>query len=386
LRILIINYEFPPIGGGGGIFCYQLAKELVKNGHRVDYITSNYKNLPSYDSIAGINVLRVPVIGREEINVSTPMSLVTFLISCLSIGGVLCKYNTYDIINSHFVLPSALCGTILSRIFKIPHVISLHGGDIYDPSKMLSPHRIIFLRYIIRLLLNSCDCIVAQSTNTKNNIIKYYKPNKIVSIIPLGITKPDFPEISREKLGLSKKDILLISVGRLVKRKGFDYMIKALSKISHKNIKYLIIGNGPEYKNLKRLSKNLGEVMFLGQVSEEKKFQYLSISDFYILPSLHEGFGICLLEAMLCGLPIVATNNGGQTDFLVDGRNALLVSTKDVDGLAKAIDKLIENKALSKKMSKINSVEVKEFEINKIVRRYEDLYIQITKLRKNRYK
>lgn len=373
MKILMLNYEFPPLGGGGGVACYQIAKELAKN-HQVDYLTTAYKGLPKFEVVDGINVYRVSVLGRKELSTATLLSMLTFSPSSLIKGIGLCRINQYDIINTHFVIPSGPSGVVLSKLFNMSIIMSIHGGDIYDPSKKWSPHKHFVLRKIITWLLNNSDKITAQSNNTKNNANKYYHPNKEITVIPLGFIVPEFKKITRKELNLSEKEIILISVGRLIKRKGYEYAIQAVSKLPHQNVKYLIIGDGPEEKNLKDLAKQLGvedTVKFLGFVPEDKKFQYLSISDIYVLSSLHEGFGICLLEAMYCGLPIVSTDNGGQADFLVDGKNALMVPIEDNGSLAGQIETLIGRRTLRSQMSENNKTDIKKFYIENIAKEYE---------------
>ena len=377
-RILMINYEFPPLGGGGGVACYQMARELARN-YQMDYLTTGFKELPKFEVIDGIHIHRVSVLGRKELSTATFLSMLTFFPSSLLTGIKLCRRNRYDVINAHFIVPSGLTGISLSKIFGIPIVISVHGGDIYDPSKKCSPHRHFLLRKLIKWLLNNSDKVTTQSSNTKINTINYYKFNKQITIIPLGFTKPKFKEAKRNELGLYDDDIILISVGRLIKRKGYEYAIQAVSKLPYQNMKYLIIGDGPEEKNLTNLVKKLKmerKVKFLGFVSEEKKFQYLSVSDIYVLSSLHEGFGICLLEAMYCSMPIVATDNGGQTDFLVNGVNALLLPIKNSEILAEKIVQLIENNDLRNKMAENNRRDIKKYYIKNIAKEYEKLFWQ----------
>ncbi|WP_174591666.1 glycosyltransferase family 4 protein [Methanocella conradii] len=377
MKILMINYEFPPLGGGGGVACYQLAKELAKK-HCVDYLTTGFKGLPKFEVVDGINVYRVPVLGRTDISTATFLSMLSFLPSSLILGIGLCRKNRYDAINAHFVLPSGATGVVLSKIFKVPLVMSIHGGDIYDPSKKSSPHRHFILRKIITLLLNNSNYIIAQSNNTKENAIKFYAPKKDVQVIPLGFIEPVFNSVNRKQLNLSDNDIIIISVGRLIKRKGFDYALRAIAQLRYDNLKYLIIGEGPEKDNLKSLANQLkiqDKVEFLGYQSEEKKFQYLSNANIYLLSSLHEGFGVCLMEAMYCGLPIVSTENGGQIDLLRDRKNALFTPIMDPGALAKKISILIEDSDLSKKMGEQNRQDLKRFYIEHIVKKYEDVLI-----------
>lgn len=376
MRILMINYEFPPLGGGGGVACYHLAKEMAKD-HQVDFLTSGPKDLPNFEVVDGIRVHRVPVIGRKDLSTATILSMLTFVPSSLLKGIDLCINNKYDIINAYFVIPSGITGLFLSKLFKIPIVTSALGGDIYDPSKKWSPHRHCLLRRLIRFLTHHSDVITAESNDLRNKLVEYYKIDKLTSVIPLGFVKSDFEAVKRIDLGLSESDIILISVGRLVMRKAYDKAIRAVAKLPLQNFKYLIIGDGPEEARLRELARELEaeeKVQFLGFVSEKRKYQYLAVSDIYLLSSLHEGFGLCLLEAMYCGLPIVATNNGGQTDFLMEGRNAMLVPVEDEEAMAKKIEMLIADKGRRSTMSANNKDDVKRFYIDGISKDYIDLY------------
>src|SRR5208337_5447176 len=97
---------------------------------------------------------------------ATFCSMLSYLITGFVKGCSLILKNRYDVINTHFAIPSGPLGYILGKMFKIPNVLSLHGGDIYDPSKKLSPHNNFFFRRLVRFVLNSADRIVAQSNNT----------------------------------------------------------------------------------------------------------------------------------------------------------------------------------------------------------------------------
>jgi glycosyltransferase involved in cell wall biosynthesis len=258
-------------------------------------------------------------------------------------------------------------------MFHIPVTTSVYGGDVYDPSKNTSPHRFFFTRKLISWLLNSSDAIIAESGNIKELTEKYYQPKAKVEVIPVGFMVPAFAPVSREELGLRPDDFLIISIGRLVKRKGFDVAIQALAALPDQKMKYLIIGDGPEEQVLKALAKDLGvqdRVLFLGFQPEDKKYQYLAVADIYLLSSLHEGFGICLMEAMYSGLPIVSTDNGGQTDLLDDGRNALLAPAGDPGALAAKIKALVADYDARLRMRADNKKDIDKYSIKNVAGEY----------------
>jgi glycosyltransferase involved in cell wall biosynthesis len=379
-KLLMLNYEFPPLGGGGGRVSHSLAKGFREKGYHVDVITSGFGGLPKLETYHGMNIYRVPILGRKEKQTATFLSMFSFIFTGFMCGQKLCVRNEYRFINTHFVIPTGPLGFLLSKMFRLKNILSVHGGDIYDPSKKSSPHNSFYLRWVVRFLLNQSDKIVAQSSNTKQNTVRYYQPKRQIDIVPLSYEPYQFNLLSRTGLGLKKEKIYLISVGRFVKRKGFDYLIKSLQFLD-KDIELLIIGDGTEKPNLCQLAQQLGlidRVHLLGEVSEELKFQYLFNSDIYVLSSLHEGFGIVLQEAMQVGLPIVSTNHGGQVDLIEQDVNGLLVNPCDAESLARAIREVLADADLAHRMSYNNKNALKKYNIKNITQRYLDLLSTIT--------
>ena len=381
LKILIINYEFPPLGGGGGVVTYDLAIEWEKYG-RVDVLTSNFEGLDSFENVKGINIFRTRVFFRKSRDVASFISMLSFLITGFFTGFKLCKTNRYDIINTHFAVPSGPLGYVLGKFFKIPNVLSLHGGDIYDPSKKLSPHKSFIFGRIVKFILNRADKIVAQSTSTRDNTVTYYKPNKEIKIIPLAFHPPIMGRKGRESIGLDKDAFYFITIARLVKRKSMDTILYAMSKIGIKKIKFLVMGDGPEMGFLVNLANDLGlndRVKFLGHIAGEDKYHYLINSNSFILTPMYEAFGMVFLESMFIGLPIVCSNNGGHLDFLKDGENALLIDVGDVEACKKSMLRVYKEKELRSKMYRNNKKKVKDFYAESVAYEYIKIFRELKK-------
>src|SRR5437899_147046 len=145
MRILFCNYEYPPLGGGGGVINALLAEEMAKH-HEVTVLTSQGRQLPPVPLENGVRVVRSPVFFRKQEAVASLVSMLSFLPMGVRTGKELLRRTEFDVINTHFVLPTGPVGDALSRYAGIPNVLSLHGGDLYDPSKWTSPHRHPVLR------------------------------------------------------------------------------------------------------------------------------------------------------------------------------------------------------------------------------------------------
>src|SRR5690242_18107975 len=131
MRILFCNFEYPPLGGGGGVINALLAQELATR-HEVTVLTSRALGLAPEAIEKGVKIVRAPVYLRRQEAVASISSMFSFILSGLGRGKKLLATEEYDIINTHFVLPSGPVGDALSRISRIPNVLTVHGGDLYD--------------------------------------------------------------------------------------------------------------------------------------------------------------------------------------------------------------------------------------------------------------
>ena len=390
MRILVINYEYPPIGGGGGFVTRDILEYMAEQGHHITLITSRFKKLKKYENVNGVNIHRVRVIFRNKIETASMPSMLSYLPA--SIFAALYKYSggKFDIINTHFAIPSGPAGCVIGKLWKVPNVLSIHGGDIFDPSKFLSPHHTPLLSSTVRAMLKTADRVVAQSSDTRNNAYRYYRVNRPIDVIPLGIKKPVFDKKARSYFDLDSDDFVFCTIGRLVKRKNIDDILAVLSEIknSHK-FKFVVIGEGPQHDHLVRLISRLnleGKVIMAGNVSDEVKFQLLDLSDCYLSTATHEGFGLVFLEAMETGDPVICYNRGGQNDFLVDGKTGFLVELGDRKKFAEKVVELMNNSELHSNISAYNRKLVQSYYISACAEKYLSLFDETISKYHNRRK
>jgi len=381
LKILVLCHEYPPSGGGGGVGAQQYAQAWAAKGHRVTVLTSGTGTTDVKKSTAGVTVIRVLTVGRQDRATYTFFSMFSYLIfAFLYVLSHIKEFRDYDIMNTHFAVPNGPLGLLLSRLLGIPNVLTIIGGDIYDPTKKSSPHRSKFMRLVNSVVMNSADKVVAISSDTKMRAEKYYKIRKPITVINYGFSIPhNNGTHGPSQFPLDHGHYDLISVGRLVKRKGFEFLISSLKGLPS-NVRLLIVGDGPmenQLKNLARREKVNDRVFFLGYKPREQVYEYLKDADCFVLSSLHEGLGIVVQEAMYMGLPIVSTDNGGQVDLIKDSRNGLLVQPGDVNGLTCAIKKVFSDRTLARAFGRNNRKDIKKYYVSRNCQYYLALFEEL---------
>jgi len=379
VRILLLNYEFPPLGGGGGVACFDVARHLAKR-HHVDVVTTGFEGVPSFELRDGVRIHRVPVLARKHRETATKLSMLMYLPAAVRTVLQLSRTQPYDVMNTWFAVPTGPVGALLSRLLGLPNLLTLVGGDLYDPSKRMSPHRSAPMRAAVRWVLRSATSVTAISSDTMARARDYFGFSRAIEVIQLGVDRPEFSPAERTDLGLSDDKFYVVSVGRLVPRKAFADLIAAMVAIDAAEVELLIVGEGPERGRLESLAERLGvanRVHLMGLLSEERKYQLLAASDVFALTSMHEGFGLVFLEAMHCGLPIVATDEGGQRDILEDGKTGFLVQPGDVAAVAAKIAWLRERPEECRLLGLHNRKRASLFSAARCAEAYEELMVSV---------
>jgi glycosyltransferase involved in cell wall biosynthesis len=354
-----------------------LARELARR-HEVTVLTSGMGGLPPDATDHGVRVIRVPVFFRTQRAVANFPSMLAYLPMAMVRGMLFGRSNVFDVVNTHFAVPTGPVGQVLAAHFRVPNILSIHGGDLYDPSKRMSPHRHAWLRQSVRRVLLAADRVVGQSRNTVEHVEKIYGVSRAVDLIPLGIERPPPIEASpREDFGLPRDAFVLVTVGRLVARKGTVQLVKAVAASNCPSAHLLIVGDGPDAPQIRAAARELGiadRVHLLGQVTEDRKNRALATADVFASASQHEGFGLVFLEAMAYGLPIVCYDHGGQTDFLATGKTGFVLRLNDFDAFTRAIREMHDDVPQRLERGRYNREAVQEYFIDRCAERYEALF------------
>lgn len=373
LRLLIVNYEFPPVGGGAGRATYNIAKELASRGHLVHVLTSRYADQPAHETIDGICMYRARSWRKGVLDCGMRGAL-TFLISAFFKLRQLLNANRYDVVHYFFSLPTGLLSFYSHGVRGLPYVVSLRGSDVPGYDQLNSTLRFLhtLLEGVNKLVCKRATRVIALS-NDQCKLALRIASRTPLEVIYNGVDANRFaPGPHRENTGA----LQLICVSRLIDRKGLPHLFEAMARLP--GVRLTVAGDGPEEQRLQTLAQqlNLAErVRFLGYVPNERLRQEYQAADVFVLPTLSEALGSVVLEAMSCGLPVVATTVGGIPELIQEGVNGLLVPPGDAGALAYAIAQLAANPLRRQSMKNANVARIaKHFTWCANAERYERIY------------
>jgi glycosyltransferase involved in cell wall biosynthesis len=335
-RVLIVTPWYPSSSSKYlGIFVKDQAKALSEDNEViVIHAAMNLeKNLISWDDED--NILTIHLLFKEN---PFHLTLMTFVIKMFFLIRKLIKSGKRpDIIHAH-VYSSGFVSVLLGKIFDIPVVITEHSNNFYFDRLTKNDKK------IARFAFNNADCVITVSKCLWSVLSKMGIENKHC-VIPNVIKASSFSQLAPGKIDIQKKRI--VSIGRLVKDKGHEYLIESarILRDMRNDFEIVIIGGGDEKNKLTEmiLKNDLTDyVRLLGQVSNEEKIKILQQSAFYVHPSLYENFGVVLIEAMAAGKPVVSTDCGAPRE-IINETNGILVPTKNPEKLAEGINFMLDN-------------------------------------------
>lgn len=356
MNICLVNLEFIPCRNSGlAIYADKLAKGLSLE-HDVTVVTSQCAGTKKEEFIGNIRVIRLLLPSYDKTKWISFGYKVSKMLEKLNDER---KFDLIHFLDVHlgYAYTKPFVGTIHQSFGQ-----RLKGDDGLPYHSSISNLIQRFIYYNIakvleKKALNTSIKLISVSGATKKEFVNNYgidcsKIEVIYNGIDTNFFKPTNTEKLKEKLGLKDEKILLY-VGFTTPRKGVEYLASALNMLNKIDVKLLMIGkweNGYIDKFYKYIGKNKCKVIEIGYVEDNEMPQYYSLADVFVLPSLLEGFGFPLVEAMACGTPVVSTNVGSIPEVVADC--GTIVPPRNSRMLADAIDKLLTNKNISEKFSK----------------------------------
>ncbi len=372
MRVCFFTTDFPPTVGGISEFSRSIAYHMAES-----------------QDVARVHV--VALLNRES-GTETPNTKLTiirdsrksFISIVWNIFRYALRFRGYDVFHATSVFPVGFLTVLIGRyIFRKPVFVTFYGTDVLATlgSKKTKWAKVWTLKHATKALAFSYstrdEAAQRHSMPVERFEVVYYPLSDEPPVI-----SPETVESLRKKYGIASDDFVVLFVGHLVRRKGPEDLVEALSLIKDEKVKLLFVGAGPMEAELRSRSESHGlgtRVIFAGAQDAKPLYPLAGVfsmpSFFYKEEGDIEGLGIVFLEAQQYGVPVLGTRSGGIPEALEDGGSGFLVPERDVQGLAEKIELLARDKELRRKMGERGRVFVREkFDWRKSVKRHLILY------------
>lgn len=367
MKLLCLSYEYPPLGGGGGVVAKGLAEALVEAGHELNLVTSGMRDLPAREIIGGVDIHRVNCLRRHR-HYTTTLELITQIYPSFRDALGLIRRKRYDLIHTHFIYPTGLVAYLLNKVTGMPYIITVHGSDVpgFNPDRFQLAHKLT--NWLWQAIVKNSVGLICPSNNIKK-LVRLYSDHP-VTIISNGITVKTAP------VTVKKNQILVVS--RLFKRKGVQFLINAIRDMDT-DWKILIVGDGPYLKTLKTLAKGVRpKVEFMGYVQGQPLQDLYNSSKIFVFPSLRENFPIVLLEAMEAGCAVIASDIDSCREVIGDA--GMTTPAASVRHLKDTLTQLMGNEAEIRHLRELALNRVREFDWPTVAQKYSNEFTRIVDL------
>lgn len=349
------------VGGAEGQLC-ELVKGLNKEKYEIS-VCCLTRGGPLQEKIEELGV-PVYILGkRNKLDFTILFRLASLL-----------KIKKIDLVHT-WMFTANMWGRLAAILAHTPSIIASERTVAFEKDTCRN--------VVDKILARVTALIIANSNGVKRSCLKRGLPSEKLKVIPNSCDleifgqREDSGKIKRE-LGIKDGSLLVGSIGVLRPEKGHRFLVHSIPAVLNifPEAIFILVGDGPQREELEELSVKLGipqKVNFLGQRRDVPDI--LSCLNVFVLPSLYEGLPNAVLEAMACGLPVVATDVEGTNEVVVDGETGILVSPKDPERLAEAIISLLKNKELARQMGEAGQKRVEEkFSLEKMVNSVEEVY------------
>ncbi|MFQ5706806.1 MAG: glycosyltransferase family 4 protein [bacterium] len=389
LVVAMVTYIFPPSYGGAAIQALELAKSLKRLGVQSFFVAANFANAPACEELEGIPVYRFQTVASPR------FSYLIFMLKVLRL--LFKKRKSYDLIHFHSIKPFSFLITLLAKVLRKPALVSLSliGND--DPKGLKAKSKLWAIEAQMYKHLETVNCV---STALKKSCLDEGILPENIATIPYGVDELKFarPKNSgvkkeiRRALGIPEQAFVCLFVGRVSLRKGCDLLFEAWREVLKTNPKdffLTLVGPYGDHVFMSEAGKNFDaqvqenvqsaealRMKFTGQIDIEETSRYFQAADCFVFPSVVEGFGIVVIEAMACGVPVIATRIEDVTEDIIDDRaDGIILEDRDPKALAQAILELQRDQKLYAKLSKnaVQKVE-QQFTLSSVAARHVVLY------------
>ena len=377
MKIALFSDTYEEGYGGVTVYVRELSKFLINQGHEVKVFVWNSKNLTEEDRKVCETFPAIQVVKEVRGKAGIAPASITLKV----------KKFSPDLIHNHSQYMMGIHAIAISKILRIPLINHYHMYlekiTPYLPALLQKTKKVTLysIESFTKLFFNSGDMVITP-TQVMKKYLKEKGVNKPIKVVPFGIALDKFKALEVKK----DETFTFLHVGRLNKEKNINLLIERFYEFAkNKNVKLKIIGDGPEKKNIKQFIKEKkleNKVELSGwKKREELPLEYSSAHCFITL-SDSETFGIVILEAMACGLPIIGANEAAIPELVEDGINGFLVDIQNRDSVLNKMNQLYENLNLQIEFSKNSKIIAKKFGEYSVFKSLDDIYLDFIKEKK----
>lgn len=299
----------------------------------------------------------------------------------------LVRKEKIDIVSSHWIIPNGFLAALVKAITGVPFTSTIPGSDVYMAGKNF------FFRWMAKFASQNADYILSDSSHyiKQLNDLRIFPKN--VEIVRYGVSSKKFKRTKKDRLitkkyGIGKDEKIVLAVGRMVAKKGFIYLIEAVPYVVKrvKNVKFVMVGDGELKGDLEIKVGELGvkdKAVFTGMVSHDQLSKYYNLADIFVMPSIKDEKGnidaspVTMMEAMMCGAPVVATKFSGSKDLVKEGETGYLVREKSSREIGEAIVKLLAKRGNFGR--RVRRIAVDNFSLDFVSDKYSNIFRGILK-------
>ncbi len=370
MKILVLCYEYPPVGGGGGRVAAKVAEELASRGHEVRVLTAGLRHLPKKETILGVEILRAESFRQREDTCSV-FEMGLYLLTNFWPALKLTRSWRPDVIHAHFAVPTGVLAMPVGRILGIPYVLTAHLGDVPGGVPEQTANLFRLVNPIARHIWSGAASTTAVSSHVATLAKAAYQvvPQIILNGVKRASTVPTLTEHDTPRIVL---------LGRLSVQKNPLLAIESLALVKDLPWTFEVIGEGPLGVAMKEKATALGienRITWRGWLSASEVSESLVASDILLMTSLHEGLPMAAVEALQCGVAIIGSRIPGLADVITEGKNGVFCDLIAVD-FARELRRLIESPASLRALRQGSLEKSAEFDLERQVDAYEKVLLE----------
>ncbi len=358
MKVLFLNYEYPPLGGGASVATEAILREWGKDPSiEVHLVTAAVGGAIEHIRIGGETYVHRLPIGKNPDRLHSQslrdifwysIKTVFFLRRFMKLES---EKQPFDVTLAFFTVPCGFLAYLVKLVYGVPYVVSLRGADVPGFSEKYDTFY-LFAKPLVRFLWHRAEAVIPNSTGL-TGLAQKTDPQQRMQTIQNGVDTETFrPDPGKR----SAEPIIILSTSRLTPRKGIHHLIEAFALAcgkSAKSVELHLIGEGEQKPVLEERVKTLGivdRVKFIGRVEHEHLFAYYQRSHAFVLPSKNEGMSNSALEALASGLPLIVSGTGGMAELVTDNVNGLFVDPENTESFAAALIRIADEPELASRL------------------------------------